>query len=123
MDESIVKVHCRENKYFGTGFVIKSEQSGCYILTCGHVINNLKGQILVDDKFARVEKNKYNDGLDIALLFVDGMKAIEFGLIEPNEASSYTVHGFTTLANKIKKEPIKNIKIKVGLSLEDVNGY
>ncbi|WP_181314778.1 S1 family peptidase [Photobacterium phosphoreum] len=122
MNNSILKVHCSGNASFGTGFIVKTDSFGSYLITCGHVVKKLEGQILVDDKFGELYVNKYDEGIDLAVVYVKGLIADEFSFIEPCEHSSYQVIGFTSFSNKIKKEPIGNIKIKEGLEIENENG-
>ena len=73
MDKSVLQIFNKEKSCLGTGFVIDTDQDGVYVVTCGHVINNCKDSILVEDFEAEIKQNHYEDDLDLAILYVKGL--------------------------------------------------
>ena len=60
---------------FGTGFIFRRTNGASYVLTCAHVIrdvSSLEG-IKVEGTIATVVASGENDGLDLAVLRVDGL--------------------------------------------------
>lgn len=60
---------------FGTGFVIRRSTSAVFVVTCAHVVEDIDGSegMLVDGQPAIVAKSGYEDGLDLAVLRVQGL--------------------------------------------------
>ncbi|MFE4107829.1 trypsin-like peptidase domain-containing protein [Almyronema epifaneia] len=63
------------NHYFGTGFVIRRSSGAVYILTCAHVVKDVGGEshIYVDGMSATVATSGEPEGLDLAVLKVEGL--------------------------------------------------
>ena len=67
MKNSVVKIESTTNNSFGTGFIIDKDNNGVYILTCQHIIEDVKqpmveqvlALIIVEDSF-----------IDMAILYV-----------------------------------------------------
>ena len=112
MNHSILKIHNTINDKFGTGFVIGKDSNGVFILTCGHVINGVEEQLLVDGKAAKTIQNNYSSGLDLAVVYVENLDLKVFTFSNPIENTGYSVIGFTKLGKDIKKEEINQIRIK-----------
>lgn len=115
MLESIVRVHCDGNNSFGTGFIFKSDDEFYYIATCGHVINDLKGNIFIDNIPSDVILNKYKDGIDISILRMDSTIAPRYKPLPLKLDGSLIdskVIGFSLLGDRIKKESISVRQIK-----------
>lgn len=119
MINSVLKVSSEKNSNFGTCFAIKNDKSGTYFITCGHVVNSCDADhILVGENKATVVENKYNDGKDIALLFVSDMQVQPFNFGVPSDKNNHYVIGYTKLSeHQIKKEPIYDLKIKSNLKI------
>lgn len=64
-----------KSRNFGTGFIIRHVSGYAYILTCSHVIKNLGSSesIQVEGRQATVVASGEEDGLDLAVLKVDGL--------------------------------------------------
>lgn len=111
MQNSVLRISNQSENTLGTGFVIKTNDSGSYIATCGHVIKNCGESILVDGLKPRIISNTYSEGLDLAILFVEGLnrKAFEISLKKPKLVK---VIGYSRLLDDCKKETINNIITK-----------
>ncbi|CAK1692622.1 Trypsin [Vibrio crassostreae] len=122
MIDSVLKVSSTSNPNFGTCFAIKNDENGTYFVTCGHVINRCdENHILVDNNKATVLENKYCDGKDIALLFVNGIQVSPLRLGTPLDSGFHQVIGYTKLSeHQIKKEPIDNVTIKSNLKIQSI---
>ncbi|WP_300179150.1 serine protease [uncultured Aliivibrio sp.] len=118
MNHSILKIHNTINDKFGTGFVIGKDSNGVFILTCGHVINGVEEQLLVDGKAAKTIQNNYSSGLDLAVVYVENLDLKVFTFSNPIENTGYSVIGFTKLGKDIKKEEINHIRIKKDIEIE-----
>lgn len=77
LQKSIVLITSNEsnNSRFGTGFVIRQVSGTAYVLTCAHVVRDVGGaeKVKADSKPATVIASGENDGLDLAVLRVDGL--------------------------------------------------
>ena len=59
---------------FGTGFVVRHKSDSTYLLTCGHVVDDVgRDRLRIRDRQATVIASGYKDGLDLAVLKVDGL--------------------------------------------------
>ncbi|CAH6865710.1 conserved hypothetical protein [Vibrio chagasii] len=113
MINSVLKVSCTGNSAFGTCFAISNSDNSTLFITCGHVINDCNsGDLLVDSHPATVVNNLYDEGLDLALLKVEGLQVTPLGFCEADESQGHEVIGFTNLGKDIKKEKIDKIRIK-----------
>jgi len=74
MLESIVHIESsdKNNKSFGTGFVIDQNESGAYVLTCQHVLEAVENAVIESNQ---VEILSQNDFFDMAILFVPSHKS------------------------------------------------
>ena len=64
-----------ENPRYGTGFAIKQDGNISYILTCAHVVIDIGGEenIRIEDNPAQVIAIGSTDGIDLAVLKVEGL--------------------------------------------------
>ena len=69
MSNKIVHIEStdKENRSFGTGFVIESNQQGTYILTCQHVLDSVVEASIESKPIEVVVQNSF---LDMAILFL-----------------------------------------------------
>ena len=69
MTTSIVNIESLEenNKSFGTGFIIDSDEKGVYILTCKHVIDDVKIPMVEEVKARIITINEF---IDMAVIYV-----------------------------------------------------
>lgn len=78
MQESVVLITSRDrdnNNRFGSGFVLRQSGGLAHVLTCLHVVRDVGGaeQILVDGLPATVVASGEAQGLDLAVLRVEGL--------------------------------------------------
>lgn len=65
-----------ENTGFGTGFVIHQDAQASYVLTCAHILDDLEAEALQVARMpATVEARGTADGVDLAVLRVEGLLA------------------------------------------------
>ena len=120
MESSVLKVSNESQSCLGTGFVIDKDENGVYLVTCGHVVNKCKDDILVEGKKAEVVENHYNKDLDLAILYV---KELNFDPLPIGSSASeieittVKVIGYSILLGNPKKEAIANIPIKLGIEI------
>ncbi len=117
MNNSILQISNKSTNCLGTGFVIDKDNEGIFVATCGHVINRCKDNILVDGKDAQLIKNTYNDGLDLAILYVSGLDIEPLCILDDTSVVSATVIGYSKLLSNPKREPINNITLKQDIEL------
>ena len=69
MSNNVVHIESsnKENRSFGTGFVIESNEQGTYVLTCQHVLDSVQ-EARIESK--AVEVIARNSFLDIAIVFL-----------------------------------------------------
>ncbi len=69
MQDKIVHIESsnKENKSFGTGFVIESNEQGTYVLTCQHVLDAVQDARIESQT---VEIIAHSDFLDMAIIFL-----------------------------------------------------
>jgi len=67
MKNSVVNIESAINSSFGTGFVIDSNEKGVFVLTCQHVLDDVKTPV-VESVLAKVVAK--SDFIDMAVLFV-----------------------------------------------------
>lgn len=74
MLNSIVHIESanKNNKSFGTGFVIDNDEYGAYILTCQHVLDEV-GTAMIENQ--AVELVATSDFLDMAVIHIEGLTA------------------------------------------------
>ena len=105
----------------GTGFVVKQDTNGIFIATCGHVLKTCDEQVLVDGKVAKVIKNEYSKGLDIAILYVEGLIRTPLTLNPSLSPTTVRVVGYSKFLDAVKKEPINSIPLKKDVELSKFN--
>ena len=95
MTENIVNIESadKNNKSFGTGFVIHTDEKGIYILTCKHVLDDVKTPI-VEEIQAKVIVS--NDFIDMAVLYVNTLRKFSLPLqIDLCQSLDVEVIGFS----------------------------
>ena len=122
MIDSVVLITCKKASVIGTGFIVDLSESGRYIATCGHVVNNLGEGLLVEGLPAIVKFNGYDSGLDLAILYVNNLEGMPLILKTSTNSNSGKVIGFSRLLNKPKKEQINGIKLKTNIKLKCEDG-
>lgn len=116
MNNSILHISNDTNTCLGTGFIIDNDENGVFVITCGHVVNNCQGSILVDDKPSKVIDNQYENGLDLAILYVKGISVAPLSISPKITESMVKVIGFSPLLQYKKLESINDIKINSDVS-------
>ena len=122
MDKSVFEITSDRISLVGTGFIVVNKGSCSYIVTCGHVINDCKDEIYVNGIRANVVKNCYTDGLDLAIISVDGLDGKALPISVPIITGTVDVIGYSTLMGDSKKETIKNVGLKTGVEITKKNG-
>lgn len=117
MNDSVFLISSSDKRNVGTGFVIDSNPEGVFVATCGHVLNACKDEVYVDSHVAEIILNKYNDGLDIGVVFVKGLRQKAFQFMEVSNSSNVKVIGYSPFMDKFKKETISNIPIKTDVEI------
>ena len=95
MSNSIVNIESLDenNKSFGTGFVIDTDEKGVYILTCQHVIDDVKTPMVEEVKARVIATNNF---IDMAVLYVSKLQRTPLSLqIDPCESLEVEVIGFS----------------------------
>jgi hypothetical protein len=118
MNNSILEITSQSGGALGTGFVIKLDDKGGYVATCGHVVNSCGNDLLVDEKKSRVFCNKYSEGLDLAILYVPGLTLPPFELALAGNGK-VKVTGYSKIIGKNKKETISDIPLKKEIEIGD----
>ncbi|QYJ91557.1 S1 family peptidase [Shewanella halotolerans] len=119
MNSSVLKITNRRGSALGTGFVIKVDDNGVYVATCGHVVASCGEEILVDERNADIICNKYSEGLDLAVLYVKGLKLQPFELALVGD-TKVKVIGYSKIVGTSKKEMISNIPVKHDVEINSV---
>jgi len=118
MHNSIMKVSNTKNSSFGTGFIIDTNDDGIFIITCGHVVNGVEKNLLVDNVSANLIINTYSEDLDLALLFVKNLSGKKLDIELEKESNNGYVIGYTKLMDSAKKESITDIRIKNNIEID-----
>ncbi|MDP2851169.1 MAG: serine protease [Sulfuricurvum sp.] len=117
MLNSVFLISGPDQRCIGTGFVIDQNDDGVFVATCGHVINNCTQGVYVENYLAEIILNKYDDGLDLGVLFVKGLQQTPFLLSEESDTQKVKVIGYSRFMDKSKKETIYNIPIKTDVQI------
>lgn len=120
MTDSILCITNLKKQLLGTGFVVESNEEYSLVLTCGHVVGQCVGNsdLYVNNEVVEVIKNQYEDGIDLALLKINKTySALNIGT-ECSEEVDVHVEGYSLFSGKIKREAIKNITVKCGISFK-----
>lgn len=122
MTHSIVNIESLDenNKSFGTGFVIDQDNKGVYVLTCKHVIDDVKNP-MVEEVKARIIAQ--NDFIDMAVLYVSKLHLPPLPLqIDPCTSLHVDVIGFSHFNNNMtQKKHIKATLFKEPIELHSNN--
>jgi hypothetical protein len=118
---AILKISSAIGNGLGTGFVIDKDNEGVFVATCGHVVKHCGDDILVDNQKATVVKNHYDEGVDIAILYLKGVDIEPLSVEYDTQANEVKVEGFTYFGDGIKKEQMSNIEAKHGVDVEKSN--
>jgi hypothetical protein len=79
--QSIFLIKSSKHKGFGTGFVVHTDERGCYLLTNAHVVEECGEDTLeVDGKKATLLQMGSSSEVDLALLYVEGSDGIALKL-------------------------------------------
>lgn len=117
MNDSILFISNENKTYLGTCFVIDNDEEGSFFATCGHVLNNCKETLYIENEKFEVIIDKSNEGLDLAILYVKGLHKEPISILKDALPEKCKVTGFTKLINNPKKETIFNIAIKSDIEL------
>ncbi len=106
MSSSIVAIESIVNNSFGTGFVICNDEKGVYILTCAHVVDDVKIPI-VENVLAKVVAE--GSFIDMAILYVSRLNLSPLTLqIGECNSSDVKVIGFSTFNQKFTQKKYIN---------------
>lgn len=119
MNNSVLEVTNKNGNALGTGFVVALDDNGGFIATCGHVVKSCGDDILVNNKPASIVCNKYDEGLDLAILYVGGIKLKPFKLAYAGNTNVKVV-GYSKLIGNNKKEVISNISVKKDVEINNI---
>jgi len=117
MNNSILHIFNKEKNCLGTGFVIDADQDGIFVVTCGHVVNKCKNDILVEGLDAEIQQNHYENNLDLAILYVKGLSKKPLFISTEQSSETVKVIGYSKFQGVPKREPIDNIKIKYDIKI------
>lgn len=115
MHNSIFQITNKSNNSLGTGFVIDKDDEGVFVVTCGHVVNGCDESVLVGNVNSKIIKNNYDIGLDLAILYVEGLEGEPLPIADKTILDKCRVIGFSKVLNDTKKEEINNILVKTGV--------
>ncbi len=77
-DKSTFLIKSSDNQSFGTGFVVKKDSDGSYLVTCSHVVEECKEDFLeVAGKKAELLYQGSSDSIDLAIIYVKGLTDTE----------------------------------------------
>jgi hypothetical protein len=112
------------NSRFGTGFVIHQDERYSYLLTCAHVVDDVggPGQVLVGETTASVIAAGAADGLDLAVLRVEGLsdKPSLRLIASGKKGRSFTTAGFQVLTKQYLIRRLEGaLGEQVGLEFRD----
>jgi hypothetical protein len=121
MNNSVLKITNINGSALGTGFVVKVDDHGIFIATCGHVVNSCGNKVLVDGNISEVICNKYSEsaGLDLAILYIKGVKLEAFKLARVGNGTVKVI-GYSKIIGVSKKETISNITVKKEVEINSI---
>ncbi len=144
-DKSTFLIKSSDNQSFGTGFVVKKDSNGSYLVTCSHVVEECREDFLeVAGKKAELLYQGSSDSIDLAVIYVKGFTDTEAlnlcsNTINKNllfEINGFKVHKresfkFETLTGSIKKvskihtpnRTIKTYELSIGEDDRIEKGY
>lgn len=90
------------NTAFGTAFAVARDEHGTYLLTCAHVVGLLGGEPVIGTLPAREIANGHAQGIDLALLAVDGLRDAPLldRWIEGEEGEAVATRGYSRIDAK-----------------------
>lgn len=105
--DSVVLITGSKSKKFGTGFSIHSQPGETWVLTCAHVVEDVReggGAILVDDQPAELLACGQSDQVDLAVLRVRELAnpPLKLGLAG-SHAMACGIVGFARLTGEVKR--------------------
>ena len=120
--DSILQVTSSKNNAIGTGFVIDLDEKGVVLATCSHVVSACGDDaLLVDGVTAIVKEDFSSKGLDLAILYVEGLQKEPFK-VEAIASEKVKLFGYTQFNTKIranvKGEGMEDIDAKYNVSLK-----
>ncbi|GAC20967.1 S1 family peptidase [Paraglaciecola arctica] len=118
MDNSILAIYNKDRSVLGTGFVIDSDNDGIFIATCGHVVTNCGDNILVEGTTPTIIQNKYKEGIDLAILYVEGIQLPPLAIQASKITKEAKVIGYTRLLGDPIKESIQGILVKTKIEIK-----
>lgn len=98
---TLITVSSPDSRNFGTGFVIHQDERFTYLLTCAHVVKKGlgdNGNITVSGLPATVAANGEEDGFDLAVLKVEGLrdkKPLKLRKLGEKDIQSFVAAGFS----------------------------
>ena len=104
MTTSIVNIESLDenNKSFGTGFIIDSDEKGVYILTCKHVIDDVKIPMIEEVKARIITINEF---IDMAVIYVSKLHHPPLDLqLEHCESLNVEVIGFSHFSQNLNQK-------------------
>ena len=104
MLNSIVSIESlnEKNDSFGTGFVIHNDDSGAFILTCRHVIEDVQ-EPMVNEVAANIITN--SDFIDMVVIYVPGLRVNPLPLqVDPCDTLHVEVIGFSHFSQEITQK-------------------
>lgn len=117
MHDSVLQIYNSDKNCLGTCFVIDQDQEGIFLATCGHVIKNCNNDILVDGKKAKIIVNQYEQGIDLAILYVPNIFKKPFTIANEKLSTAVKVIGYSKLLSDPKKEAICDIPVKFNIEI------
>jgi len=103
---SVVNIESVSNSSFGTGFVIDSDERGVYILTCGHVVDDVVTPVVENVLAKVVAKGEF---VDIAVLYVSRLHLSPLPLqVDECDSLDVEVIGFSNFNKSLTQK--KHIK-------------
>jgi len=116
MKDSIVNILSQTNNSFGTGFVIYRDNSGIYILTCKHVVEDVKIPIVEEIEATIIAQGEL---IDIAILHVPNIDKKPLPLqISKCNSLKVEVIGFSSFNQKFnQKKFIQAVLYKESIEL------
>lgn len=102
MKDSIVKIESIENDSFGTGFIVERDENGVFVLTCQHILDDVKKPV-IDSVLASVVTQ--DNFLDMALLYVPKLTQSPLTLQKaPCKNKNVEIIGFSHFNHKVTQQ-------------------
>ncbi len=119
--DSILQITSSSTKGIGTGFVIESDANGTVVATCSHVVSTCgSASILVEGVEAIVQNDFAEYGLDLAILYVEGLQRDSL-VVQEAKSDKVKLFGYTqfntNIRANIKGEWMLDVDAKYDVSL------